>query len=228
VAAWEAHLQELRQRAGYLNARAFDEIHFRGPGTDLTIGLPACALWEAAAFTSESGIEYVANLPTEEVFTLPHRHRVDGTIHASRAISYAGNLIDDFTLVFEKGRVVNAVAKKGEETLKSLLATDENSSRLGEVGLVPDSSPVSRSHALFYMSLIDENAACHLALGNARRFSMKDGTRMTAGQFKAAGGNQSSVHVDFMIGSGEMDVDGITHEKAVVPLMRQGEWAITI
>jgi aminopeptidase len=225
LAAWKAHDLELTARAEYLTAKAYDAFHYMAPGTDLTIGMPAGAFWKGGGAKSESDIYFIANLPTEEVFSLPHRERVDGTIRSSRPLSHGSTLIDDFSLTFEQGRVVRAEAKKGEEILRKLLATDENAGRLGEISFVPHSSPISQTGILFYNTLIDENAASHLAFGNAYRFSLQGGQGMDEAAFMAAGGNLSGVHVDFMVGSAELDVDGITREGAVEPVMRQGEWA---
>jgi aminopeptidase len=228
VAAWETHVKDLTRRSAYLNAKSYDALHYTGPETDLTLGLPSGAGWSAAGERSESGIDFIANLPTEEVFTLPHRQRIDGTIRASRPLSHGGSLIEDFRLTFENGKVVKAVAAKGEDVLKEVLATDEGAASLGEIALVPYSSPISLTQTLFYNTLIDENAASHLAFGNAYRFCLKGGVGMTDEQFQAAGGNQSTVHVDFMVGSQTLDIDGITRDGNAEPLMRQGEWAFKV
>jgi len=185
VAAWEKHVHELAVRTEYMNARGYAGLHYTGPDTDLKIGLPEGAIWKSARFASESGIDYIGNLPTEEIFSLPHRERIDGTIRASRPLSYGGSLIEDFALTFEKGRVVKFAARRGEEILKQLLDTDEGARSLGEVSFVPHSSPISQSGILFYDALIDENAASHLAFGHAYRFSLPGGEKMTAGEFMA-------------------------------------------
>jgi aminopeptidase len=225
VVAWERHVKDLTVRSDYLNAKAYDALHYTGPGTDLTIGLPEGAIWMAAGSRSVSGIDFIANLPTEEIFTLPHRQRINGTICSSRPLNNSGNLIDEFSLTFEKGKVVKADAKQGEAVLKQLLATDENAPSLGEVSMVPYSSPISLTKTLFYNTLIDENAASHLALGSAYRFTLKDGEGMSDEQFMAAGGNMSGVHVDFMVGSRELDIDGLSQDGTPEPIMRKGEWA---
>jgi aminopeptidase len=225
VAAWEAHARALAVRTAYLNQKAYTAFHYTGPETDLKVGMPDGAIWKSARFKSESGIDYIGNLPTEEIFSLPHRQRIDGTIRSSRPLTYGSSLIDDFTLTFEKGKVVKASAKKGEEILKQLLAVDENAASLGEISFVPYSSPISLSRTLFFNTLIDENAASHLALGHAYRFSLPGGEGMTEEQFLAAGGNESAIHVDFMVGSKELDIDGITRDGSAEPIMRQGEWA---
>jgi aminopeptidase len=228
VAAWGAHVKQLVSRSDYLNHKAYDALHYTGPDTDLTIGLPAGAIWNAAGSTSESGIDFIANLPTEEIFTLPHCRRIDGIIRASRPLNQSGSLIEDFVLTFEKGHVVKADASQGGEILKQLLATDEGATSLGEVSFVPYTSPISLTRTLFYNTLIDENAASHLAFGNAYRFTFKDGEGMSDEQFQAAGGNQSGIHVDFMVGSDKLDVDGITKDGKAEPIMRQGEWAFKV
>jgi aminopeptidase len=225
VAAWDAHVKDLVARSDYLNHKAYDALHYKGPDTDLTIGLPAGAIWNAAGAKSESGIDFIANLPTEEIFTLPHRERIDGTIRASRPLNQGGSLIDDFVVTFDKGHVVNSSAGQGADILQQLLATDEGATSLGEVSFVPYTSPISLTQTLFFNTLIDENAASHLAFGNAYRFTLKDSEDMSDEQFQAAGGNMSGIHVDFMVGSNKLDIDGITRDGQAEPLMRQGEWA---
>src|SRR6185503_8117275 len=166
-----------------------------------------------------------ANVPTEEVFTMPHKDRTEGVVTSTKPLSYGGVLIEDFSLTFAGGRVVKVTAKKGEAVLKKLIETDEGSARLGEVALVPHSSPISQSGLLFYNTLFDENASNHVAIGRAYRFSLADGAGMSDEEFAAAGGNDSLTHVDFMIGSAEMNVDGLTADGSAEPIMRAGEWA---
>ncbi len=228
VAAWRAHLAELEARAAALNARRYDALHYRGPGTDLTIGLVPGHIWCTAGMHSAAGTPFVANLPTEEVFTMPHRGRAEGVVRSSRPKSLNGALVDDFTLTFRDGRVVEAHAARGETVLRRLIATDEGSARLGEVALVPERSPIARSGLLFYNTLFDENAACHLALGMALRFTLEGGKELDAAAFEAAGGNISSVHQDLMVGSAELDIDGIRADGSAEPLMRAGEWAFDV
>ena len=165
-------------------------------------------------------------MPTEEVFTMPHKDRVDGIVKASKPLSYGGVMIDDFTLRFAGGRVVEATAATGEAVLRNMLASDEGAERLGEVALVPHSSPISQSGALFFNTLFDENAASHLAVGSAYRFTLKGGEVLADEAFGAAGGNRSIIHVDFMIGNGELDVDGVFADGTTEPIMRRGEWAV--
>jgi aminopeptidase len=228
VAAWQAHVDELVARSDYLNHKQYTGLRFIGPGTDLTLGLPRGHVWSSARMTSQAGVSFTANLPTEEIFTLPDRGRAEGVIATSKPLSYGGALIEDLSLTFAGGRVVDVSASKGEAVLRKLLETDEGAGRLGEVALLPHSSPISQSGLLFYNILIDENAASHLALGRAYRFSLEGGEAMSDDAFTAAGGNQSVMHVDFMIGSGEMDVDGLAEDGAAEPLMRGGEWAFEV
>lgn len=228
VAVWEQHIADLRKRSDYLNNKKYTALKYTAPGTDLTVGLPEGHIWNSGHLTSQNGISYVANIPTEEVFTMPHKDRVDGVVTATKPLIYGGSLIEDFTLKFSEGVVVNATAKKGEADLNNLLNTDAASRSLGEVALVPHSSPISQSGLLFYNILIDENASNHIALGNAYRFSMSGGEGMSAEEFAAAGGNESMTHADFMVGSGAMNIDGITNDGSSEPIMRAGEWAFAV
>ena len=228
VAAWQKHVQELQARSAYLNNKQYTALKYTGPGTDFTLGLPQGHIWKGAQSVSQAGISFVANLPTEEVFTLPHKDQADGVVTASRPLNHEGRLIENFSLTFEQGRVVEARAERGEAALKEIIATDEGAARLGEVALVPYSSLISQSGLLFYNTLFDENAASHLALGRAYRFTLQNGTTLSKEEFAAAGGNYSLKHVDFMIGSAQIDVDGITAAGNLEPVMRQGEWAFEV
>ena len=225
LAAWETHLAHLGARSSYLNAKQYSALKYTGPGTNLMLGLPSGHVWVSGRSTSGNGILFTANLPTEEVFTIAHKDRVDGTVRASKPLSYGSTLIEGFSVTFERGRVVNATADRNGETLTRLLDTDAGARRLGEVALVPHSSPISQSGLLYYNTLFDENAASHVALGNAYRFTLNGGTEMSDDDFERAGGNRSAVHVDFMIGSGDLDVDGVLSDGSTEPLMRKGEWA---
>jgi aminopeptidase len=224
VAAWEAHLDALRARRETLNAKRFTALHFTAPGTDLTVGLPAAHRWHGGRMTTQGGIPFVPNLPTEEVFTLPHKDRVDGVVRATKPLSYQGTYMDGFEMEFEAGKVVRYSATTGEQHLANILGTDEGAGRLGEVALVPVSSPVSQQDTLFFNTLYDENASCHIALGKSYRFTLEGGESMTDEEALAAGGNDSLVHVDFMIGSPETDIDGITADGGRKPVFRDGEW----
>ena len=224
TAAWRAHLAVLDARKDRLNARRYSALLYTGPGTNLTIGLPDRHVWVTGQSTSASGILFAANLPTEEVFTMPHKDRVDGIVSATKALSYGGSLIEHLHLRFSGGRVVEAAASSGEQVLRGLLATDEGAACLGEIALVPHGSPISKSGLLFYNTLFDENAASHLAVGSAYKSTLSGGEEMSDEDFERAGGNRSVTHVDFMIGSGDLDVDGRLADGTTEPVMRSGEW----
>jgi aminopeptidase len=224
VAAWQQHIAALAARSDYLNRKRYTALRFTGPGTNLTVGLPAAHVWVSGASTSRNNIRFVANLPTEEVFTIADRHRVSGTVRATKPLSYSGTLIEDFSLTFADGRVVDVKAGRGESVLRQLVETDAAAGRLGEVALVPHSSPIAQSGRLFYNTLFDENAASHVALGTAYKFTLTGADVMSDEQFEQAGGNRSAIHVDFMIGSGELDVDGVLASGGAEALMRSGEW----
>jgi aminopeptidase len=228
VKAWEDHISNLHARGKYLTEKHYDALKYTGPGTDFTLGMPEGHIWESARIKSTAGVPYVANLPTEEVFSMPHKDRADGTVTATLPLIHAGIIIEDFSITFKGGRIVDYKAKKGAEALKGLIESDEGSHHLGEVALVPDSSPISQSRMMFYNTLFDENAACHLAIGRAYRSTMKGGEQMSAEQFTAAGGNDSSIHEDFMIGSNKLDIDGITKDGKAEPILRKGEWAFNL
>jgi aminopeptidase len=228
VAAWQEHTRKLVKYKDYLNTKAYSALHYKAPGTDLTIGLPQHQKWAGAEESFKNGITCTVNIPTEEVFTAPHKEKVDGIVTSSRPLNLSGTLIYSFTVTFENGRAVKVTAKKGEADLQKLIETDENAARLGEVALVPHGSPISQSGILFYNTLFDENAASHLALGNAYRSSINGGEDMTDEEFAAQGGNKSLIHVDFMVGSGEMDIDGICADGTREPVMRSGEWAFDV
>jgi aminopeptidase len=225
IAAWESHLAKLAARTAYLNRKQYLSLHYTAPGTDLTVGLPERHAWVSGRTKTPSGIEFTANIPTEEVFTLPHKDRIAGIVHASKPLSYSGFLIEDFSLTFEAGRVVKIEAAHGEEVLRNLIGTDAGAASLGEVALVPHSSPISQSGLLFFNTLFDENAACHIALGDGIRYCLQGGTELSAEGYAARGGNDSLIHVDFMIGSGEMNIDGELPGGSWEPMMRRGEWA---
>jgi aminopeptidase len=228
VAAWEKHIQELKKRSQYLNNKGYTAFHYKAPGTDLTVGLPQGHFWNSAGSTMQNGIFNIVNLPTEEIFTLPHKDQINGHVSASMPLSYSNTLMEDFALTFENGHVVKATAKKNEAVLKKLVDADEGSSSLGEVALVPHSSPIAQRGHLFFDPLIDENAASHLALGRAYKFTLRDAANLSDEEFKARGGNVSMAHVDFMIGSGQMDIDGLNADGTNEPVMRQGEWAFDV
>ncbi len=222
VAAWEAHIDALEVRANYLNEQRFSALHFRGEGTDLVVGLADGHIWKAGASFTQAGQRFVANMPTEEVFTAPHAMRVDGTVRASLPLSTGGHLIKDFWLRFEDGKVVEAHAEEGQDVLDRLLDMDEGARRLGEVALVSADSPIRKSVDLFFNTLFDENAASHIALGEAYRFSAKGGIEASDEQAAAIGLNSSLIHVDFMIGAPESHVEGVHEDDSRLPIIEQG------
>jgi aminopeptidase len=224
VAEWCAHGAQLQKRVTLLNERRFAALRYHGPGTDLTIGLADGHLWCGGGSTAKNGIAGFPNMPTEEVFTTPHKDRVDGTVSSTKPLSYQGTLIDGIHVEFSGGRVTRAAAKQGEAILKSMLATDEGACRLGEVALVPHSSPIAQSGLLFWNTLFDENAASHIALGQAYSTCLIDSEGLSDAELSARGANESLIHVDWMIGSGELDVDGLKADGSSLPLMRRGEW----
>jgi aminopeptidase len=224
VAAWEAHNKALQARTEWLNGKRFLSLHFTGPGTDLTVGLADGHLWQGGASSAKNGITCNPNIPTEEVFTTPHALRVDGHVSSTKPLSYQGTLIDDIAVRFEEGRIVEAKAARGDGVLNKVLDTDEGARRLGEVALVPHSSPISKSGILFFNTLFDENASCHIALGQCYSKCFVDGDRLTPQQVAAQGGNKSLIHIDWMIGSDKVDIDGIGADGAREPVFRKGEW----
>ncbi len=225
VAAWQAHNEILRERREWLNAQRFGALHFSGPGTDLTVGLADGHEWQGGGSTAKNGITCNANIPTEEVFTTPHARRVDGHVVSTKPLSYQGSLIENIAVRFEEGRIVEAKASRGEQVLNKVLDTDEGARRLGEVALVPHSSPISKSGLLFFNTLFDENAACHIALGQCYSKCFVDGTKLPPEQIAAQGGNTSLIHIDWMIGSDKIDIDGLYADGRRVPVFRKGEWA---
>lgn len=227
VAEWRAHIVALAARADFLNRKQYAALRYAGPGTALTIGLPDGHIWISAQSKSRNGITFTANIPTEEVFTLPHKEQVEGVVRSTKPLSYGGQLIQNFGLRFAEGRVVDVQAERGVEALRQLIETDPGSARLGEVALVPHSSPISQAGLLFYNTLFDENAASHVALGSAYKFTLSGGETMDDDAFERAGGNRSATHVDFMIGSGELDIDAVARDGTTEPLMRSGEWVST-
>ena len=224
ITAWKAHDAGLQRRATYLNEKRYTKLHYRGPGTDFRLGLADDHLWLGGGTTAGNGIYCIPNMPTEEVFTTPHKDRAEGTVTATKPLSYQGTMIEGIQVRFESGRIVEARATKGQEVLRKLIDTDEGARRLGEVALVPQSSPIAHSGLLFFNTLFDENAASHIALGQAYSSCLRDGDKLTPGQLAAKGANDSLIHVDWMIGSDKLDIDGMTASKTVEALMRQGEW----
>jgi aminopeptidase len=225
VASWKKHNAVLRERTEWLNGQRFSALKYSGPGTDLTIGLADGHEWQGGASTAKNGIVCNPNIPTEEVFTTPHARRVSGHVVSSKPLSYQGSLIDNIAVRFEEGRIIDAKASRGAEVLNKVLDTDEGARRLGEVALVPHSSPISKSGLLFFNTLFDENAACHIALGQCYSKCFVNGGSLTPEQIAAQGGNKSLIHIDWMIGSDKTDIDGVHADGRLVPVFRKGEWA---
>ncbi len=224
VAEWKRHDALLQKRAAYMNEKRYSALQYRGPGTDFRLGLADDHLWLGGGTTAGNGLYCIANMPTEEIFSTPHKDRADGVVTATKPLSHQGTMIEGIRVRFEQGRIVEAHATRGQEVLQKLIDTDDGARRLGEVALVPHSSPIAASGMLFYNTLFDENAASHIALGQAYSSCVRDGDKLTPEQLAAKGANDSLIHVDWMIGSDQLDIDGITASNAVEPLMRKGEW----
>ncbi|WP_284641124.1 aminopeptidase [Paenibacillus silviterrae] len=226
VQAWKLHLEELDKKADQLNSKRYRALRYHGPGTDLTIELPEGHLWVSGGSVNVKGTSFVANMPTEEVFTAPRKEGVNGTVRSTKPLSYGGVLIKDFAITFENGKIIHVEAAEGLDVLKRLVETDEGSAYLGEVALVPHRSPISDTNLIFYNTLFDENASSHLAIGKAYAFCLEGGKEMTEEELAARGMNSSIVHVDFMIGSGELSVDGVLEDGATEALIVNGDWAM--
>ncbi|MGF6354123.1 aminopeptidase [Paenibacillus sp. 4624] len=225
IAAWEQHIERLESRAVALNNKKYHALHYTSPGTDLTIELPEGHIWAQAGSVNERGTPFVANIPTEEVYTAPAKYGVNGTVTSTKPLSYGGSIIDRFTLTFEKGRIVDFHAEEGHETLERLISMDEGSHYLGEVALVPFHSPISESGILYYTTLYDENASCHLAIGSSYASNIEGGKTMSPEELAERGMNSSITHVDFMMGSPETDIYGITASGDREPIFLKGNWA---
>jgi aminopeptidase len=225
VAAWRDHIARLQARATSLNERRFDHLRYRGPGTDLTIGLHPDSEWQAALDESR-GIKHVANMPTEEVFTTPDARRVDGTVRSTLPLQIQGNIIRGLEVRFEGGRVAEIHAESGEEVMRTHAATDDGAARLGEVALVDGHSRVGKTGLVFYDTLFDENASSHIALGASIVQAVPGAGEQSAEERHARGVNHSSIHTDFMIGSNELEIDGVTTGGDAVPIMRNGDWLL--
>jgi aminopeptidase len=226
VASWKQHIADLERRATTLNKRRFDALRYRGPGTDLTIGLHAESTWMAALDESR-GIEHVANMPTEEVFTAPDARRVDGTARATYPLQIQGTIVRGLELRFEGGRAVDVRADEGEELMKTHIVSDDGAARLGEVALVDGASRVGKTGIVFYDTLFDENAASHIALGMAILQAVDGASKLSSEERHARGINHSSIHTDFMIGSREVDVWGVDKGGEETPILRKGDWVLS-
>ncbi|MBK5481473.1 aminopeptidase [Peribacillus sp. TH16] len=225
VEAWKKHDDTLHEKVNYLNEKHYQKLHYTAPGTDLTIELPDKHLWVGAGSINEKGHEFMANMPTEEVFTVPLKTGVNGTVLSTKPLSYGGNIIDNFSVTFKDGRIIEVKAEEGEEILKQLVETDEGSHYLGEVALVPFNSPISQSNVLFFNTLFDENASNHLAIGSSYAFCIEGGKTMSPEELAENGLNESLAHVDFMIGSDKMNIEGIKQDGTSEPVFRNGDWA---
>ena len=225
IEAWNKHNKNLRERSDWLNQQNFDSLHFSGPGTDLKVGLADGHEWMGGASLARNGITCNPNIPSEEVFTTPHCMKVQGKVSSTKPLSHQGTLIDNICVKFEAGSITEAHASKGEEVLLKVLDSDEGARRLGEVALVPHSSPISQSGLLFYNTLFDENAASHIALGQCYSKCFKGGENLSKDEIIKRGGNSSMIHIDWMIGSDEISVDGVKTDGTAVPVFRNGEWA---
>ncbi|MEK4515886.1 aminopeptidase [Paenibacillus sp. FSL H8-0122] len=225
VTAWQEHLDTLESKANVLNAKKYASLHYIAPGTDLSIELPEGHLWAQGDSINAKGHSFVANMPTEEVFTAPLKTGVNGTVRSTKPLSYGGNIIDGFSITFEQGRITSVSAEQGQEALEYLISLDEGAKYLGEVALVPHQSPISESGILYFNTLFDENASNHLAIGTAYAFCLEGGKEMNQDELTARGLNNSVTHVDFMIGSAEMDIYGITADGAREPVFKKGNWA---
>jgi aminopeptidase len=224
VAAWKTHDANLHKRSALLNERRYSALHFKGPGTDLRVGLADDHLWLGGGTTAGNGRYCIPNMPTEEVFTTPHKDRVEGTVTSTKPLSHQGTMIEGIQVRFEGGRIVEAKASKGEAVLNRMIETDDGARRLGEVALVPHNSPIAQSGLLFSNTLFDENAACHIALGQSYSTCLKNGDKLTPEELAKLGANESLIHVDWMIGSAAIGVDGVTAAGDAEPLIRDGEW----
>ena len=224
VQEWINHDNHLHAKVDYLNNKRYRKLHYKAPGTDLIVELPEGHLWCGAGSVNEKGDTFMANMPTEEVFTVPLKTGVNGFISSTKPLSYGGNIIDNFKLTFKDGRVTEISAEQGEEVLQRLIDTDEGAKHLGEVALVPHASPISQSGLLFYNTLFDENASNHFALGSAYAFCIEGGKKMSREELIQHGLNQSITHVDFMVGSEEMDIDGVFDDGSTEPVFRSGNW----
>lgn len=225
VAAWKLHTELLAEKCRFLNDKKIKMLHYKAPGTDLSVELPKGHKWEGGGEYSTKGTYFVANMPTEEVFTMPHKYGVNGTLKATKPLVYGGNLIDDFSLEFKEGKIVGFKAAEGEEMLEKLIETDEGASYLGEVAIVPHSSPVSKTGTLFYNTLFDENASCHFAIGSSYPTNIEGGVKMSDEELEAHGANTSITHNDFMVGSNQLSVEATTESGEKFYILKNGEWA---
>lgn len=225
VAAWKAHTDNLAKKCTFLNEKKIKTLHYVAPGTDLTVELPEGHKWEGGGECSGKGTYFVANMPTEEIFTMPHKYGVNGTLKATKPLVFGGNLIEDFSFTFKDGKIVDFDAAIGKAVLEKLIETDEGACYLGEVAIVPESSPVSKTNTIFFNTLFDENASCHFAIGSSYPTNIEGGTTMTDEELEAAGANTSITHNDFMVGSSALDIKATTTAGESFYILKAGEWA---
>ncbi|KLE16184.1 aminopeptidase [Clostridium sp. C8] len=226
IEAWNEHNNNISKNLNFLNSNKLKKLHYKNSiGTDLTIELPEDHIWLGGSEKCAAGMEFNANMPTEEVYTLPKKTGINGTVVSSKPLSYGGNLIDDFSLTFKDGKVIDFTAKEGFETLKKLLDSDDGAKYLGEVALVPYDSPISNSNLIFYNTLFDENAACHLAFGKAYPTCIINGENLSDSELSKKGANDSIIHVDFMIGTKDLDITGYTEDNTEIKIFTSGNWA---
>lgn len=228
VRGWQDHNEKLLKAYKLLNDKQYTTLHLQAPGTDLTVGLPEAHIWQGGAAEANNGIMFNPNMPTEEVFTAPHKYKVDGTVSSTKPLNYGGSIIDQFQLTFRNGQVTEYTAEKGEEVLRHLLEADDGAKRIGEIALVPDESPISQSGLIFYNTLFDENASCHIALGKAYPTNVEGGPELDEAALDLRGVNDSLVHVDFMIGSNQMNIDGMKADGTKEAVFRNGTWAFEL
>lgn len=226
VAAWREHISHLKESQDRMNVKRYKSLHYRAPGTDLHVEMPEGHLWRGGGGENASGVYFVANMPTEEIYTMPHRTGVNGTVTSTLPLNLNGRLVDGISFTFKDGKVVSYAAESGREHLTSLLETDDGASYLGEMALVPHDSPISRLNRVFYNTGIDENASCHFALGSAYPVNIEGGTKLTSEELLERGANVSLTHVDFMIGSAELDIDGELADGTIEPVFRKGNWVL--
>ncbi len=225
--AWQKHIEILNKRAKFLNDNEFEYLHFTSSnGTDLKVGLADNHVWTSALEKAKDGVYFMANMPTEEIFTAPHREKVSGMLKSAMPLCSNGQIIDDFSITFKDGKIIDYSAKKGYDALKGLINTDSGTKRLGEVALIGKNSPIAKSNVLFYNTLFDENASCHLAIGKAYPTTIKNGDKLSIKELEKLGANDSREHEDFMIGTADLSVVGIKKDKSTVRLFTDGEWVI--
>lgn len=224
---WKKHNAFLQEKIAFLNQKRYKKLHYQAPGTDLIVELPDRHIWCGGSAKNERGTLFNPNIPTEEVYTAPLRLGTRGTVRSTKPLSYQGNLIENFSLRFENGQIVGISAEKGIDALQSMIGIDEGAAYLGEIALVPHDSPISNTDLIFYNTLYDENASCHLAIGSAISTCIEGGTELSPEELRKAGLNESMTHVDFMIGSADLDIDGETDEGIWEPIFRKGNWALT-